>query len=219
MASTVLGTAGSAYARPARPASGTAASTGGRRPPASALGAGLLALLEAVGLLATGLTRVDAVLTAPVRPAGSLVVLGLLVLAGWIVLTAGAGAALVEGSGRRLVVLTSVAELGVLPVLGVVALAVPPPEALTGGVPLPLLFAAALAVPVGKLLLADAPSAREWVLQGPRVQVRRPDPVTRHPSLCTVTLGLIALALGSLALLGPVEAGPSGPVTSVVSQR
>lgn len=219
MASTVLDTLGSPYARPA----GTAASqvSGGvrRRVPAGVLGAGLLAVGEATGLLATGLTRVDTVLAAPERPAGWLVALGLVVLAGWIVLTAGAGAALIDGSGRRLVVLTSSAELGVLSMLGVVAVVVPLPEALTGGVPLPLLFAAALAVPVGKLLLAGTPSAREWVLQGPRVRVRRPDPVTRYRPLCAATLGLIALALGGLALLGPVDADPSGPAASVVPQR
>ncbi|MCZ2858141.1 hypothetical protein [Blastococcus sp. VKM Ac-2987] len=219
MASTVLDTLGSPYARSAGPVASQRSGGARRRVPVSVLGAGLLAVGEATGLLATGLTRVDAVLAAPVRPAGWLVVLGLVVLAGWIVLTAGAGAALIDGSGRTLVVVTSSAELGVLSMLGVVAVVVPVPEALTGGVPLPLLFAAALAVPAGKLLLAGTPSARQWVLQGPRVRARRPDPVTLHRSLCTVTLGLIALALGGLALLGPVDTDPSGPATNVVSQR
>ncbi|MGY2064521.1 hypothetical protein [Blastococcus sp. SYSU DS0619] len=225
MASTVLDvrdTVGSPYARPAQPVPGAAAIPGApgarRRIPAPALVAGVLAVLEAVGLLATGLTRVDAVLVAPVRPAGWLVVLGLVVLAGWIVLAAGAGAALIDGSSSRLLVVTSGIEVAVVSALGVVAFLVPLPETLVGGVPLPLLFAASLALPIGKLLLVDSPSARAWVLQGPRVRVRRPDPVLLHRSLCTVTLGLIALALGGLALLGPVDADPSDAATSVVSQ-
>ncbi|MGY1914652.1 hypothetical protein [Blastococcus sp. SYSU DS0973] len=223
MASTVLDvrdTVGSRYAVPARSATVDGGSSDvRRRVPAAALAAELLAVLEAIGLLATGLTRIDAVLAAPVRPAGWLVVLGLVTLAGWIVLSAGAGAALVDGSGRRLLVLTSLAELVVVSLLGAVAVVLPLPEVLTGQVPLPLLFAAAIALPVGKLLLADAPSAREWVRRGPRVRLRRPDPVSVHRSLCTVTLGLIALVLGGLVVLDPADADPAGPATSVVSQR
>ncbi|WP_347059378.1 hypothetical protein ABC795_02900 [Blastococcus sp. HT6-30] len=223
MASTVLDirdTVGSRYAVPARSATVDGGSSDvRRRVPAAALAAGLLAVLEAIGLLATGLTRIDAVLAAPVRPAGWLVLLGLVTLAGWIVLSAGAGAALVDGSGRRLLVLTSLAELVVVSLLGAVAVVLPLPEVLTGGVPLPLLFAAAIALPVGKLLLADAPSVREWVRRGPRVRVRRPDPVSVHRSLCTVTLGLIALVLGGLVVLDPADADPAGPATSVVPQR
>ncbi|MGY2085181.1 hypothetical protein [Blastococcus sp. SYSU DS0539] len=226
MASTVLDvrdTIGSPFARPARPAP-RATATGApgvapRRVSVPALAAGVLAVLEAVGLLAAGLTRADAVLAAPVRPAGWLIASGLFLLAGWIVLAAGAGAALIDGSSRTLLVVTSGVELVAASFLGVLAMLMPLPEALTGGVPLPLLVAAALALPIGKLLLVDTPSAREWVLQGPRVRFRRPDPVTVHRSLCTLTLGLIALALGGLAVLGPVGADPSGPATSVVSQH
>jgi hypothetical protein len=208
VASTVLDI-GDTVARPV----GTA-----RRPPAPALVAGLLAVLEAVGLLATGLTQVDAVLASPARPAGWLVVLGLVALAGWIVLCGGSGAALVDGSSRRLLVLTSSVEVFVVSLLGVLAVLLPPPAWLAGGPPLPLLFALAVSLPVGKLLLSDAPSAREWVLQGPRVRARRPDPVARYRLLCTLTLGVIALGLGGIALVGPADAGPGSPASNAVHQ-
>ncbi|MGY2002116.1 hypothetical protein [Blastococcus sp. SYSU DS1024] len=221
MASTVLDVrtiAGAAYVRTARPAPETSAAGAARWIPVPALAAGVLAVLEAVGLLAVGLSRADAVLASPVRPAGWLVAAGLFVLAGWIVLTAGAGAALIEGSSRNLLLVTSVVELAAVSVLGGFALLQPLPTALTGGLPLPLLFAAAFALPIGKLLLVDAPSARDWVLRGPRVRVRRPDPVAVHRSLCAVTLGGIALVLGGLVVLQPADADPAGPATSVVSQ-
>ncbi|MGY1849376.1 hypothetical protein [Blastococcus sp. SYSU DS1021] len=217
MASTVLDVRTAARAPQldaARPAPDAAA----RRIPVPVLAAGVLAVLEAVGLLAVGLTRADAVLATPVRPAGWVVAGALFVLAGWIVLTAGAGAALIEGSDRKLLVVTSVVELAAVSVLGGMAVLLPLPTALTGGLPLPLLFAAAFALPIGKLLLVDAPTARAWVLRGPRVRVRRPDPVTVHRSLCALTLGCIALVLGGLAVLQPVDVEPAGPASSVVSQ-
>ena len=188
-----------------------------RRPPVPALAAGLIAVLEAVGLLAVGLTQVDDVLASPVRPPGWAVVVGLLGLAGWIVLSAGGGAALVEGTGRRLVVHTATAELLLVCLVGTVAALIPLPGWLAGEISLPLAFALAFAVPVGKLLLVDARSAREWVRQGPRVRSARPDPVTRYRWLCTVTLGGIALGLGALAVLGPAAPAPAGPVPGVVS--
>ncbi|CCG01703.1 hypothetical protein [Blastococcus saxobsidens] len=189
-----------------------------RRVPVAALAAGSLAVLEAVGLLATGLAQVDVVLASPIRPAGLLIVLGLGVLAGWIVLCGGGGAALIDGSGRRLVVITSSVELFVVSTLGVLAVMLPLPTWLTGGLPLPLLFALAVALPIGKLLLSDTPSAREWVLQGPRVRARRPDPVAHHRVLCTLTLGVIALGLGAVAVVGPSDAGLGSPASSVVHQ-
>ncbi|MGY1833899.1 hypothetical protein ACI79P_02175 [Blastococcus sp. SYSU DS0510] len=221
MASTVLdvrSTVGSSHPRPERRAPEVAVGGGLRRIPVPALAAAGLSVLEAVGLLAFGLARADVVLASPVRPSGWVVGLALVVLAAWVVLTAGAGAALVDGSTRTLLVVTSVAELAAVSVLGGMAVLLPLPTALTGGLPLPLLFAGAFGLTIGKLLLVDAPSAREWVLQGPRVRVRRPDPVVVHRSLCALTLGGIALVLGGFAVLSPVEAGPPGPVGSVVSQ-
>ncbi|SEL21203.1 hypothetical protein SAMN04515665_109155 [Blastococcus sp. DSM 46786] len=221
MASTVLdvrGTVGSSSLRPERVAPEVPASGALRRIPAPALAAGVLSVLEAVGLLALGLARADVVLASPVRPPGWVVAVSLLLLAGWIVLTAGAGAALLDGSTRTLLVLTSVVELAAVSVLGGSAVLLPLPTALTGGLPLPLLFAAAFALPIGKLLLVDAPSARAWVLQGPRVREHRPDPVVVHRSLCALTLGCIALLLGGFAVLNPVGGDPVGPVAGVVSQ-
>ncbi len=72
--------------------------------------------------------------------------------------------------------------------------------------PLPALGLLALAVPVGKLLLAGAPSARCWIAQGPRAQVRRPDPVQAHRLPATLTLGVIAASLCAVAVLAPVPA-------------
>lgn len=190
-----------------------------RRVPVAPLAAGLLAVLEAVGLLATALAEVDVVLASPTRPAGWLIVLGLGVLAGWIVLCGGGGAALIDGSGRRLVVIISSVELFAVSTLGVLAVLLPLPVWLAGGLPLPLLFALAVGLPIGKLLLSDAPSARQWVLQGPRVRARRPDPVARYRALCALTLGVIALGLGGVAVGGPSDAGFGSPASSVAHQR
>lgn len=213
MASTVLDVRGTAA-----PSFEVPASRALRRIPAPALAAGAISALEAVGLLALGLTQADVVLASPVRPAGWVVAVSLLLLAGWVVLTAGAGAAVVDGSTRTLLVATSVVELAAVSVVGGFALLLPLPAALTGGLPLPLLFAAAFALPIGKLLLVDAPSARAWVQQGPRIRERRPDPAAAHRPLCALTLGGIALLLGGFAVLHPVEAGPPAPVAGVVSQ-
>src|SRR5688500_20099303 len=72
-----------------------------RRVPMTALAAGLVGIVEGVGLLAAALTGLDGVLSSPLRPAGPLVAAGLIVLPGWIVLAPGSGAALIGGSGRR----------------------------------------------------------------------------------------------------------------------
>ena len=209
MVSTVLDVRGSGAPAPVRPA---------RRVPLPALTAGLLAVLEAVGLLATGLTQVGGVLAASSRPAGWLIVSGIGVLAGWIVLCAGGGAGLIDGTGRRLVVVTSWAELAVVTVLGGLAVVAPPASWPAGALPLPLVFALAVALPVGKLLLADAPAARQWVLAGPRVRPQRPDPVRRHRALCTLTLGVIALGLGAVPVLAPADAAVGTPASSAVYQ-
>ena len=188
-----------------------------RRMPLVALAGGLVAILEAVGLLAVVLTGLDGVLNSTVRPAGWTIALGLLVLAGWIVLCAGGGAALIDGAGRKLVIGLSYAEMVLVAALLVVATATPlvqPPA----GLPLPLLGLLLLAVPVGKLLLAGAPAAQRWVTEGPRGGISLPDPVAMHRVLATVTLGAIAATLVVLAVSTPAQGpGGNGPESAGVS--
>ena len=188
-----------------------------RRLPLTVAAAGLIGVLEAVGLLAMALTSLDGLLSSPTRPAGWIVAGGLLMLAGWIVLCAGSGAAVIDGAGRKLVQAVAYAELVLVAMGLVVATALP--VATPGNIPLPVLGLMALAVPVGKLLLVGAPSARGWVAAGPRTRVRRADPVQTHRLLATVTLGLIGLSLTAVAVLAPVPAdGPNAPA-SVYSQH
>ena len=191
--------------------------TASRRLPITVAAAGVIGVLEAVGLMSLALTHLDGLFSAPTRPAGWIVAAGLLVLAGWIVLSAGSGAALIDAAGRALFLGVAYAELVLVAILLVVAtaLAIPAP----GSVPVPLLGLMALAVPVGKLLLANAPAAQAWVVAGPRTRVRRADPVQTHRALATVTLGVIGLALTAIAVLAPVPtSGPSAPA-SVYSQH
>jgi hypothetical protein len=180
-----------------------AAGTPRRLPPVPVLAAGLLGIGEAVALLAVALHGLDGLLTAGSRPAGPVVALALAGLAGWIVLAAGSGAALIDGSGRRLLLGLAVAELGLVAAAGLVAALVT--VAVPAGLPLPGLLLLAAAVPAGKLLLAGAPSAGAWSAAGPRAVERRPDPATTHRVLATITLGVIGLGLGAVALIGPVD--------------
>lgn len=183
--------------------------TSPRRLPAPVLAAGLLGVLEAVGLLAVAISGIDGVLTT-VRPAGWILALGLTALAAWVVAAAGSGAALIEGSGRTLLVNLAYAEMVLVAVLLVAATVVPgfvPPV----GLPLPALALLVLAVPVAKLLLAHAPAAKQWVADGPQTLVQRPDPVAAHRVLATMTLGVIAISLGALAVLAPVQSPDGGP--------
>ena len=84
---------------------------------------------------------------------------------------------------------------------------------------MPALGLLALAVPVGKLLLAGAPSAQRWIAEGPRLRVRRPDPVQTHRVLATLTLGLIGASLCAVAILAPVPAGGvNDPASAVFTQ-
>jgi hypothetical protein len=194
-----------------------AAETAPRRLPVTVASAGMIGVLEAVGLLAVALTSLDGLLSSPTRPAGWIVAGGLLMLAGWIVLCAGSGAAVIDGAGRTLLAGVAYAELALIGMFLVVATAVT--VAVPGDLPLPLLGLIALAVPVGKLLLVGSPSAQRWVAAGPRTRVRRADPVQAHRLLATVTLGLIGLSLAAVAVLAPVPtAGPNAPA-SVFSQH
>jgi hypothetical protein len=194
----------SAWPRLVLPSLGTPAhGTARRRPPVAVLAAGLLAVVEAIALLAVALHGLDGMLSAPSRPAAPLLALLLVVLAAWIVLAAGSGAALVDGSGSRLLVGVAVGELGLVVALG--ALATVTPIGLPAGLSAPALLLLAAAVPVGKLLLAGSPSATAWLAAGPRPVEQRPDPASTHRVLATATLGLIGLTLGAVALLGPVD--------------
>ena len=202
---------------PARATVAATTETTSRRLPMTVATAGLIGVLEAVGLLSLALTSLDGLLSSPTRPAGWIVAAGLLMLAAWIVLCAGSGAAVIDGAGRKLLLGVAYAELLLVAMLLVIvtALSVPLPVDL----PLPALGLLLLAVPVGKLLLANAPSAQRWVAAGPRTRVRRADPVQTHRLLATVTLGLIGLSLTAVAVLAPVPAdGPNAPA-SVYSQH
>lgn len=204
--------------RPRRPAVASSPTTV-RRLPAAVLAAGGIGIVEAVALLAVSLTGLDAVLTSPARPAGWLVGAGLLALAAWIVLCAGGGAGLIDGTGRRLTVGVALAELGLVATLAVVATVTPLAGQIPFGLPLPALVLLATAVPVGKLLLVGAPSAQAWIAAGPRTRDRRPDPVAAHRALATATLAFIGLGLVALTVLAPVPAdGPDSPAATVVYQ-
>ena len=195
----------------------TSSTSTARRLPLTVAAAGLVGILEAVGLLAAAVSGIDGVLTT-VRPAGWVLALGLSVLASWVVLSAGSGAGLIEGSGRTMLVGLACAEIALVTVVLVVATAVPlitPPA----GLSLSALALLLLAVPVAKLLLAATPSARQWVADGPRVRVQRADPVAAHRLLATVTLAFIGISLGALAVLAPAQgpdAGPGAAASSVV---
>lgn len=195
----------------------TSSTTSARRRPVTVLAAGVIGILQAVGLLAVAVSGIDGVLSAA-RPTGSTLALGLTVLAAWVVLCAGSGAGLIEGTGRKLLVGLAYVEISLVAFLLVVATFVPvftPPA----GLPLPALALLVLAVPVGKLLLAASPSARQWVADGPITRVQRPDPVAAHRVLATLTLGIIGISLGALAVLAPAQApdgGPGAAASSVV---
>lgn len=202
---------------PARATVAATTETTARRIPMTVATAGLIGVLESVGLLSMALTSMDGLLSSPTRPAGWIVAAGLLMLAAWIVVCAGSGAAVIDGAGRKLLMGVAYAELVLVATCLVVvtALSVPLPVAL----PLPALGLLALAVPVAKLLLASAPSAQRWVAAGPRTRLRRADPVQAHRILATVTLGLIGLSLAAIAVLAPVPtSGPNAPA-SVYSQH
>jgi hypothetical protein len=179
-----------------------------RRAPLTVWSAAAVGILEALGLMATALTGIDKILGAPLRPEGWLVVVGLLVLAGWIVLCAGSGAALFDASGQRLFAAVAHAEIALVGILVLLATATSLP--LPVAPPLPVLVVLALAVPTAKLLLVGAPATSRWIAAGPRVRDRRPDPVAAHRVLATVTLAAIGLALTAVTLLAPAQGGDAG---------
>ena len=197
------------------PAAAPAAAPAGRaqRLPLPVAVVATLAVLESLGLLALGLTSLDGVFGTGIRPDGVLVAVTLLLLAGWVVLSAGGAASLVDGAGRQLLVAVASGEMvlllvltvaGVLGADGVWVLALGP----LGALPVPALALLGLGVPTAKLLLATTPSAIAWVEAGGKSRTRRPAPVVEHRALRGLTLVCIGLALSGLALLG----GPADPV-------
>jgi hypothetical protein len=193
-----------------------------RRMPLSVVAAAGLGLTEALGLLAVGLTGLDGLLASTTRPHGAVVGAVVLLLAAWIVVSAGSGAALVDGTGRRGFVAVAHAELFAVAVVGVAAVAVPLPLPSPAQLPPAAVVLVALAVPVAKLLLAGSTSLEAWIAAGPRIRERRPDPVARHRAIATVTMAVIGLGLGAVAVGGPQQQGPGAvgaAVTSVTADR
>jgi hypothetical protein len=186
-----------------------------RRLPVVVAVAALVSGLEAVALLAAGLTGFDRVMSSLHRPSGVVVALGLGLLATWVVLCAGGGVALLDASGGRLFRGVCAAELAIA--AGVLGAACTTSLFAGAAVPVPAVALLSLALPAGKLLLAGAPATVQWIAQGPRPAEHRPDPVVRHRRLCTVTMVVIGLALGALALTGPVYQTTPGRTAAVVT--
>ncbi|MFW3170555.1 hypothetical protein [Geodermatophilus sp. CPCC 206100] len=196
---------------------GVPPSTARRQPPVAVLAAGGIAGLEAVALVAGALTGLDGLLLSPLRPSGAVVALVLVALAAWVVLCAGSGALLVDGSGRRLYTGVATGELVLVGGLLLLALAggLPAPTAL----PLPALVLLLLGVPVGKLLLAGAPTVLAWVAAGPRAPSTRPEPACARPALQAATLVTIGLVLCALALTTPLDGGGTDVPATVGSSQ
>ncbi len=200
----------------------TAAPAGPRRLPLPVIAAAAVGVTEALGLLAVGLAGLDSLLTSGTRPHGGLVAAVVLLLATWVVVSAGSGAAMVDGVGHRGFVALAYGELFAVAVVGVAAVAVPLPVPTPAGLPLPAAVLVALAVPVAKILLAGSVPAQAWIAAGPRVRERRPDPVAKHRIASTLTVAAIGLALGAVAIGGPQQEGPGAvgtTVTAVVADR
>jgi hypothetical protein len=202
------------------PSTTTAAPVRGRpRPPAAVLAAAGLAGVESVALVAGALTGLDGLLLVGSRPTGPVVAAVLLGLATWVVLCAGGGALLADGSGRRVYTGVATGEIVLVAVLMVMALGTSLLDPLTASLPLLPLALLALGVPVGKLLLAGAPSALAWSAAGPRAAAVRPEPGPARPVLRAVTLGVIGLGLVAVALVTPVPGIPAEvPATAGTSQ-
>jgi hypothetical protein len=190
----------------------TAVATTLRRPPAPVVVAALGGVVQALALVAAALTVLAGRLDSADRPSGVVVATGLVLLAGWVVLAATSGAALLDGTGRRLYAGLAWIELALVLAVLVAVTVTPLLDGVRIGFPVPALALFLLAVPAGKLLLSGATSTSVWLAQGPRVRERRPDPTRSHRGLCVATLGLIALTLTAAALLVPAP-GHGGPTT------
>ncbi|MGY1741748.1 MULTISPECIES: hypothetical protein [unclassified Blastococcus] len=190
-----------------------------RRLPAAVLAAAVIAVVEAIAVVAAALTSLDGLLTAPSRPSGAVVALVLLGLAAWAVFGAGGGLVLADGSGARLLVVVSVAETGALAVVLLLGLTTSAVDGLAPGLPVPALALSAVAVPVGKLLLATAPSTAAWLKAGPRPRVRAPQLSEGQRALRAATVTVIGLALLSVTLLDPGDGAADVPSPASTAQR
>lgn len=188
-----------------------------RRTPATAVALAVFGVVQGLAIVAAALTVLADLLGTTHQPSGALVGGGLILLATWVVLAAAGGACVLDGAGRRLLVAVSYAELALLGIVLLVGTLTSAFDRLDTPLPMPALALLAIAVPVGKLLLAGAPSTTEWLAQGPRVREQRPDPVAAHRLVCTLTLGLIALALAATAVLVPSPADGGAPTPTVAS--
>ncbi|MEX5718222.1 hypothetical protein [Geodermatophilus maliterrae] len=195
---------------PTRPA---AAAGHPRRWPVTVLLLAAVCGLQSLALLAVGLTGLDGLLTAASRPSGPVVVAVLGGLAGWIVACGAAALGVLEGPGRRLAAGVACAEVVLVAGLLVLALLTPVLDGLPAAVPLPALALLALAVPVGKLLLASAPSALAWAAVA-RPRHEAPPEVT-HPRVRLATVAVIGLALCTLAVTTPVSGEPPAAPAAV----
>jgi hypothetical protein len=190
-----------------------------RLPPAAVLAAAGISLLEAVAVVAAALTGLDGLFESPARPSGAVAALWLLVLAAWAVLGAGGGLVLADGSGSRLLSVVACTELAALAVAFVLGLTTTTLAPSASGLPVPALALSAVAVPVGKLLLATAPSATAWSDAGPRRRVVLPQLGRGQRAVRGVTVAVIGLALASVALLHPVGDDPQDPWPATTGQH
>ena len=190
-----------------------------RLPPATVLAATGISLLQAVAVVAAALTGLGGLFGGSGGTSGTVAAAWLLGLAAWAVFGAGGGLLLTDGSGSRLLVVVACTELALLLVVFLAALASPSLDALTPGLPLPALALASGAVPVGKLLLATAPSATAWTAAGPRRPVAAPQLGDGQRALRVVTVAVIGVALASVALLDPVGTDPRDPRPATTGQH
>jgi hypothetical protein len=199
---------------PLRTAGGVAGTTPARRrTPATAVVLAVGGVVQGLAIVAAALTVLAHLLGSAHRPSGVLVGTALVVLACWVVLAAAAGACVLDGTGHRLLTAVCYAELGMLAAVVVAGSVTPVFDRLGSPLPVSALALLAVAVPAGKLLLVGAPSTTAWLAQGPRIREQRPDPVAAHRLLCTLTLGIIALALTATAVLVPSPADAGQPAT------
>ena len=192
--------------------------TGRPRAPLAVLAVGALAVVQAVGLLALGLTSLDAVWGDGLRPPGALVAGTLVGLAAWVVLVAAGGATLVDGAGNRLLVAVAVGELVLLGVLALGGVADGVRQVALAGqtVSLSALAVTAAVVPLTKLLLGTSPAAGSWTATTRR-PARAPRPPAAHRRVRAVTLAVIGLALVTVSLTGqpaPVGTAATSSVDS-----
>jgi hypothetical protein len=190
-----------------------------RRPPAPVVVAAVGGVVQALALVAAALTVLAGQLDSPHRPTGVAVGTGLVVLATWVVLAATSGAALLDGTGRRVYSGLAWVELTLVLVLLVAMTLTPLMDGVHIGFPLPALALFLLAVPAGKLLLAGADVTGRWLAQGPWVRERRADPARAHRGVCLATLGLVALTLTAVAVLVPSPADGGATTPASVSSR